>query len=153
MKVLTVAALVFPAVLVAGPPPHIVSPELRAEGWVKEAMALAKSHGTNAAVAEISNPKGKFRTDKPEKDPELTVYTAGLKVLAQNRPAHHVEMDHVREQNSAGEPYLAKMLIFAKKSGPGWFEYKGHDSNHQERLFRAYVAMNGDHLFVAAIAK
>ena len=141
------------AVLVAAPPPHIVSPELRAESWVKDAIGLAKSKGIDATVAEVANPKGKFRTDKPELDPELTVYTVGLKVLAQNRPTHHVGMDHVKIQNSAGEPYLAKMLIFAKKSGPGWFEYRGHDSAHQERLFRAYVAIHGDHLIVAAIVK
>lgn len=141
------------AVLVAAPPPHIVSPELRAESWVKDVISLAKSKGIDAAVAEVANPKGRFRTDKPERDPVLTVYTVGLKVLAQNRPTHHIGMDHVKVQNSAGEPYLVKMLIFAKKSGPDWFEYMDHDSAHQERVFRAYVAIHGDHFIVAAIAK
>lgn len=153
MKLLTTVALLFPAALVAGPPPHVVSPELRAESWVKDAIAMANAKGIDATLAEVSNPKGKFKTDKPQTDPELTIYTSGLKVLAQNRPTRHVGMDHVKVQNSEGEPYLAKMLIFAKKSGPGWFEYKGHDSAHQERVFRAYVALHGDHLFVAAIAK
>lgn len=153
MKALTVTALVFTAALVAGPPQHIVSPELRAESWVKEAMALAKTKGIDAVVAEISSQKSRFKTDKPEKDPELTVYSNGLTVLAQNRVSRHVGMEHTRIQNAAGVPYLAKMLVFAKKSGPGWFEYQGHDASNQERALKAYVALHEEHLFVASIPK
>lgn len=153
MKALTLTALVFSAALIAGPPPHVVSPELRAESWVKEATALAKAKGIDAVVAEISSPKSRFKTDKPEKDPELTIYSNGLKVLAQNRVSRHVGMEHAKIQNAAGVPYLAKMLVFAKKSGPGWFEYQGHDASNQERAFKAYVALHEEHLFVASIPK
>lgn len=153
MKALALSTLFFPAALMAAPPQHIVSPELRAEGWVKEAMAMAKSKGIDAVVAEISSPKGKFKTDKPEKDPELTIYSSNLTVIAVNRMSRHVGMQHTKIQNTAGVPYLAKMLVFAKKSGPGWFEYQGHDASNQERAFKAYVALHEEHLFVASIPK
>ena len=153
MKALALSTLFFPAALMAGPPQHIVSPELRAEGWVKEAMALAKSKGINAVVAEVLSLRSKFKTDKPERDPELTIYSSDLTVLAVNRMSRHVGMQHTKIQNTAGVPYLAKMLVFAKKSGPGWFEYQGHDASSQERAFKAYVALHEEHLFVASITK
>jgi hypothetical protein len=148
MKTYALAALLMPAVLMAA-----ANPAKQAETWVREAHAMARTKGIDALVAEVKSPKGKFMADNPEVDPELTVYDADLKVLAQNRMSRHVGMNHTKLLDASGESYLKKMFTFAKKSDMAWYEYVGPDMSGRPKPYRAYVAFHDEHLIAAVVPK
>jgi hypothetical protein len=147
------AALAFPAALVAAPAMNMSNPEMRAETWVKQSLEIAREKGADALVAEVQNPKGRFKAEDLEADPELTVYSSDLKVLAQNRASRHVGMIHAKLLDAAGASYLAKMREFAKDSGPGWFQYVGTDMNGRPKHYKAYVAFHGERLISAVVSQ
>ncbi len=153
MKKALLATLLLPAALVASPPPHIVSPTMWSEAWVKDAVTMAKAKGIGALVAEVQNPAGKFRTGKPETDPELTIYSDKFVILAVNRMSRHVGMDHTKMPDALGAPVLKKMRAFALESGPGWLDYLGTDASGHYKPFKAYVALEGSNLIAAVIPK
>jgi hypothetical protein len=147
------AALALPAALVAAPTMNMSEPEMRAEAWIKQSLEIAREKGPQALSAEVQNPQGRFKAEDPDADPELTVYSSDLKVLAQNRASKHVGMNHGKLLDSTGASYLAKMRKFAKASGPGWFQYVGTDLNGRPKHFKAYVAFHGEHLIAAVVSQ
>lgn len=149
MNVRILAALCVPALLAATP----ASPARQAEAWVREARKMAQSQGVAALVAEINRPKGRFVTEAPETDPELTVYSRDLQVLAQNRVTRHVGMNHTKLLDAGGDSYLRKMFEFSEKAGAGWYEYVGSDMNGRPKPYRAFVAFHDDHLIAAVVPR
>lgn len=145
----TPALLIVPAILGAAPAPL----ESRAESWGREALKLAQAKGVEALVAEVGNAHGRFAAGAGVEAPELTVYSSGFKVLAVNRPSMHVGMVHAKLMDASGSPQLGKMSEFARKSGPGWYEYLGTDHEGRPKAFKAYVAVHQEHLIAVVVPK
>ena len=153
MRALLVAAMVLPVGLVARPSQHVVTPYVWAISWVKQALKLGKAKGMDALIAEVQNPKGKFRTATPGTDPLLTVYSSDLSVLAVNREPLNSEGSISKNSDVPPSPDLKQATRIAKQSGPTWMDYQVTEPSGQLKGYRAYVALLNDNLIAAVIPK
>jgi len=128
--------------LVAAPPQHIVSPEMKAKTIVQRAVKVLHHKGLEALTAEVKKPAGDFKINSPSPDPRLTVYSATFTVLAEN-PANPT----VRVEESS----LPKIAAFAKEKGPGWFKFEVKDASGNAKPYQSYVALHDDVLIAATI--
>ncbi|HJV21174.1 MAG TPA: cache domain-containing protein [Holophagaceae bacterium] len=91
-----------------------------AEAMVKAAIAFAKEKGREAALKEVSNPKGQFRKG------ELYVFVYDLegKVLAHGGDVRRVGSNQLSGKDPAGKFYVKERIELAKTKGKGWQDYK-----------------------------
>ncbi len=91
-----------------------------AEAMVKAAIAFAKEKGRDAALKEISNPKGQFRKG------ELYVFVYDLegKVLAHGGDVRRVGSNQFNGKDPDGKFYVKDRIELAKTKGKGWQDYK-----------------------------
>ena len=91
-----------------------------AEAMVKAAIAFAKEKGREAALKEISNPKGQFRKG------ELYVFVYDLegKVLAHGGDVRRVGSIQLNGKDPDGKFYVKDRIELAKAKGKGWQDYK-----------------------------
>jgi cytochrome c len=91
-----------------------------AEAMVKAAIAFAKEKGKEAALKEISNPKGQFRKG------ELYVFVYDLegKVLAHGGDVRRVGSNQLNGKDPDGRFYVKERIELAKTKGKGWQDYK-----------------------------
>ena len=91
-----------------------------AEAMVKAAIAFAREKGREAALREISNPKGPFRKG------ELYVFVYDLegKVLAHGGDVRRVGSNQLNGKDPDGKSYVKERIELAKAKGKGWQDYK-----------------------------
>ncbi|HJV21180.1 MAG TPA: cache domain-containing protein [Holophagaceae bacterium] len=91
-----------------------------AEAMVKAAIAFAKAKGKDAALKEVSNPKGQFRKG------ELYVFVYDLegKVLAHGGDVRRVGSNQLNGKDPDGKFYVKDRIELAKAKGKGWQDYK-----------------------------
>lgn len=94
-----------------------------AEAMVKKAIAYVKEVGKEKALAEFSNPKGKFI----DKDLYIFVYDMNGKVLAHGFNQKMIGKDLIEMKDPDGKYYVKERIEIAKTKGKGWQEYKFTD--------------------------
>lgn len=90
-----------------------------AEALVKKAVAEIKAN-KEKALAEISNPKGKF----VDRDLYVFVYDMKGKCVAHGFNQKMIGKDLIEMKDSDGKFYVKERIEIAKTKGKGWQEYK-----------------------------
>lgn len=91
-----------------------------AEAMVKRAIAEIKAAGKDKALAEISNPKGKFI----DRDLYVFVYDMNGKCVAHGFNQKMIDKDLVEMKDPDGKFYVKERIEIAKTKGKGWQDYK-----------------------------
>jgi hypothetical protein len=121
-----------------------------AEAMVKRAIAFAKANGNEAAIAEISNPKGKF----VDRDLYVTVYDMNGKCMAHGANKKMIGMDLIDLKDSDGKAFVRERIETVKRDGKGWQEYKfTNPVTKRIEPKRAYFERHGDLVFMCGIYK
>jgi len=87
---------------------------------VRKAVDFYRSCGREVALAEFSNPKGRFRKD------QLYVYAIDSNGLMLAHPINekYIGMDFLRVVDFEGRPFMKEIVGVANAQGCGWVEYK-----------------------------
>lgn len=91
-----------------------------AEALVKKAIAYVKEAGKTKALAEFSNPKGKFI----DRDLYIFVYDMSGTVLAHGQNAKMVGKNLADVKDPDGKQYVKERIELVRAKGKGWQEYK-----------------------------
>jgi len=91
-----------------------------AEAMVKKAIAEVKAVGKDKALAEISNPKGKFI----DRDLYIFVYDMNGKCVGHGFNQKMIGKDLVEMKDPDGKFYVKERIEIAKTKGKGWQDYK-----------------------------
>jgi cytochrome c len=91
-----------------------------AEAMVKKAVADIKTLGKDKALAEISNPKGKFI----DGDLYIFVYDMNGKCVGHGFNQKMIGKDLADMKDSDGKLYVKERIEIAKTKGKGWQDYK-----------------------------
>jgi cytochrome c len=92
----------------------------QAEAMVKKAVAEIKAIGKEKALAEISNPKGKFI----DKDLYVFVYDMNGKCVAHGFNQKMIGKDLIDMKDPDGKFYVKERVEISKTKGKGWQDYK-----------------------------
>lgn len=90
-----------------------------AEAMVKKAVAEIKAN-KEKALAEISNPKGKF----VDRDLYIFVYDMKGKCVAHGFNQKMIGKDLIEMKDPDGKFYVKERIEIAKTKGKGWQDYK-----------------------------
>jgi signal transduction histidine kinase len=121
-----------------------------AEAMVKKAIAFAKAKGNDAALAEISNPKGKF----VDRDLYVTVYDMNGKCMAHGANPKMIGKDLIGLKDPDGKEFFKERIEIAKTAGKGWQDYKfSNPLTKKIEPKRAYFERNGDLVFACGFYK
>jgi signal transduction histidine kinase len=93
--------------------------QAEAQAMVKKAIAEIKA-GKDKALAEISNPKGKF----VDRDLYVFVYDMNGKCVAHGFNQKMIDKDLVEMKDPDGKFYVKERIEIAKTKGSGWQDYK-----------------------------
>ena len=91
-----------------------------AEALVKKAIAEIKAVGKDKALAEISNPKGKFI----DRDLYVFVYDMNGKCVGHGFNQKMIGKDLVQMKDPDGRFYVKERIEIIKTKGSGWQDYK-----------------------------
>ena len=91
-----------------------------AEAMVKKAIAEVKAVGKDKALAEISNPKGKFI----DRDLYIFVYDMNGKCVGHGFNQKMIGKDLKEMKDPDGKFYVKERIEIAKTKGSGWQDYK-----------------------------
>jgi signal transduction histidine kinase len=91
-----------------------------AEALVKKAIAEIKAVGKDKALAEISNPKGKFI----DRDLYVFVYDINGKCVGHGFNQKMIGKDLVQMKDPDGKFYVKERIEIIKTKGSGWQDYK-----------------------------
>lgn len=91
-----------------------------AEKWVKKAVTFFKANGKDKALAEFSNPNGKFVKD----DLYIFAYDMSGKCLAHGGNPKMIGKDLIGLKDADGKAFVAERLSIIKSKGKGWQNYK-----------------------------
>ncbi len=91
-----------------------------AEAMVKKAIAEIKAVGKDKALAEISNPKGKFI----DRDLYVFVYDMNGKCVGHGFNQKMIGKDLVQMKDPDGKFYVKERIEIIKTKGNGWQDYK-----------------------------
>ena len=100
-----------------------------AEAMVKKAIAEIKAVGKDKALAEISNPKGKFI----DRDLYIFVYDMNGKCVGHGFNQKMIGKDLVQMKDPDGRFYVKERIEIIKTKGSGWYvltsagKYGGND--------------------------
>lgn len=91
-----------------------------AKSWVEKAVAFYKASGKRIALAEFSNPEGRFVQD------EKYIYVLNPKgtILAHGANEKFVGEDFVDVKDYDGKYFVKKIINTANTEGSGWVDYK-----------------------------
>jgi len=121
-----------------------------AEAMVKKAIAFATANGNEAALAEISNPKGKF----VDRDLYVTVYDMNGKCLAHGANPKMIGKDLIGTKDPDGKEFFKERIEVAKAKGKGWQDYKfTNPLTKRIEPKRAYFERVGDLVFACGFYK
>ena len=91
--------------------------------WVDEAIAFCKATGKEIALAEFSNPYGRFA----EGEHYVYVLDTSGTMLAHPVNEDFVGKDFYRVQDPEGKSFVKEIVDTANNGGFGWVEYKWFD--------------------------
>ena len=91
-----------------------------AEALVKKAIAEIKAVGKDKALAEISNPKGKFI----DRDLYIFVYDMNGKCVGHGFNQKMIGKDLLQMKDPDGRFYVKERIEIIKTKGNGWQDYK-----------------------------
>jgi cytochrome c len=91
--------------------------------WVDEAIAFCKATGKEIALAELSNPYGRFA----EGEHYVYVLDTSGTMLAHPVNEDFVGKDFYRVQDPEGKNFVKEIVDTANNGGFGWVEYKWFD--------------------------
>jgi cytochrome c len=97
--------------------------KVEAEAMVKKAVAYIKEVGKDKALAEFSNPKGKFI----DRDLYVFVYDMNGKVLAHGFNQKMIGKVLIDMKDPDGKAFVKERIEIAKTKGKGWQDYKFTD--------------------------
>ena len=103
---------------------HLMERVLKdAKQWVDKAIAFYGSHGKGFALAEFSNPRGRFAED------EQWVYVLDTHGTVLSHPVneHFEGLDLYRLQDIEGKGFIKEIVDAAEKMDFGWVGYKWYD--------------------------
>ena len=121
-----------------------------AEAMVKKAIAEVKAVGKDKALAEISNPKGKFI----DRDLYIFVYDMNGKCVGHGFNQKMIGKDLAAMKDPDGKLYVKERIEIIKTKGKGWQDYKfTNPLTKQIEQKRAYVERHGDLIFGSGIYK
>jgi cytochrome c len=121
-----------------------------AEAMVKKAIAFSKANGNEAALAEISKPKGKF----VDRDLYVTVYDMNGKCVAHGFNPKMIGKDLIELKDPDGKAFIRERIEIVKRDGKGWQEYKFTDPiTKKVEPKRAYFERYGDLIFLCGFYK
>jgi cytochrome c len=107
-----------------------------AEAMVKKAIADIKTLGKDKALAEISNPKGKFI----DRDLYVFVYDMNGKCVAHGFNQKMIGKNLVEMKDPYGKFYMKERIVIANSKGKGWQDYKFmNPSSRKIKNRKAYV--------------
>lgn len=91
-----------------------------AVAMVKRAVAEIKAEGLNKVVAEVNNPKGKYK----DRDLYIMIYDMKGKNIAHGANPKMIGKDLYDLKDIDGNYFIRERLEIAKTKGSGWQEYK-----------------------------
>jgi signal transduction histidine kinase len=91
-----------------------------AEAMVKKAVEFLKANGKDKALAEFSNPKGKFI----DRDLYIFVYDLDGKCVAHGFNQKMIGKDLLEMKDPDGKFYVKERIEIVKSKGSGWQDYK-----------------------------
>lgn len=94
--------------------------EEEAKAMVKKAILYIKEVGREKALAEFSNPKGKFI----DRDLYIFVYDMNGTVLAHGQNPKLIGKNLYGVKDADGKEYVKERIELVKAKGSGWQEYK-----------------------------
>ena len=116
--------------------------------WVDEAIAFCKASGKGIALAEFSNPHGRFA------EGEHYVYvldTSGM-MLAHPVSEDFVGKDFHGVQDTEGKSFVKKIVDTADNGGSGWVEYKWFKpATKREQLKMVYFEKFDNLIFCSGV--
>ena len=117
-----------------------------AKGWVTKAVDFYKAAGKRIALAEFTNPGGRFVKD------ELYIYVLNPKgtMLAHGVNERFVGEEFADLKDTDGKSFIKEILDTAKKKGSGWVEYKWHDPKTKEVLPKTAYFEKVDDLIICS---
>jgi cytochrome c len=120
------------------------------EAMVKKAIAFAKANGTEAALAEINNPKGRFI----DRDLYLAVDNMEGTCVAHPINPKMIGKNLMEVKDPDGKVFVKERNEMAKRDGKGWHEYKFTDPITKKiGLKRVYFERYGDLIFLGGFYK
>jgi cytochrome c len=118
--------------------------------WVDEAVAFYKATGKEIALAEFSNPHGRFAKG------EQYIYALGTTGMMLAHPVNEefVGKDFYRVQDPKGKHFIKKIVDTANDGGFGWVEYTWFDpATKTERPKTAYFEKFDNVIFCSGVYK
>lgn len=94
-----------------------------AEALVKKAIQSIQTDGKDKALAEISNPKGKF----VDRDLYIFVYDLNGKCVAHGFNQKMIGKDLLEMKDPDGKFYVKERIQIVNTKGKGWQDYKFTD--------------------------
>jgi cytochrome c len=120
----------------------------QAKRWVEDAIAHVKAVGKRIALAEFSNPQGRFVRD------QLYIYVLSPTgtMLAHGVNERFVGEDFTEVRDSHGKSFIKEILEAANTKGSGWVDYRWYHPR-RKRVFPkiAYCQKHDDLIICSAV--
>jgi len=120
----------------------------QAKRWVEDAIAHIKAVGKRIALAEFSNPRGRFVRDQFY----IYVLSPTGTMLAHGVNERFVGEDFTEVRDSHGKPFIKEILEVANTKGSGWVDYRWYHPR-RKRVFPkiAYCQKYEDFIICSAV--
>ena len=117
-----------------------------AKNWVAKAIAFYFSAGKRIALAEFTNPNGRFVQD------EMYIYVLNLEgtMLAHGVNERFVGEDFIDLKDSDGKEFIREIVDTANTGGSGWVEYKWYHPITKQELPKTVYFEKIDHLIICS---
>jgi signal transduction histidine kinase len=98
--------------------------------WVGKAVDFYKAAGRKVALAEFTNPEGRFV------DGEMYIYALDPKgtMLAHGENERFVGQDWIEVKDYSGKSFVKEIIKAATQKGSGWVDYTWYDPEVKETL-------------------
>jgi cytochrome c len=121
------------------------TPEIKdAKRWVENAVAFYKASGKRIALAEYTNPSGKFVQD----DMYIFVLNPKGTMLAHGVNEKFIGEEFIDLEDHEGRHFIKEILDTANAQGSGWVEYKWYNPITKEVLPKKVYFKKIDNLII-----
>jgi cytochrome c len=118
----------------------------KAKRWVEDAAAFYKACGKRIALAEYTNPNGKFVQD------DMYIFALNPKgtMLAHGVNEKFVGEEFVDIQDDDGKHFIKEIIDIANTQGSGWVEYKWYNPITKKVLQKTVFCKKVDNLIICS---
>ena len=121
-----------------------------AEMMVHQAIAFMKKEGTDKALAEFDDSRGRFTY----RDLYVMVYDMNGKCLAHGAKRERIGKSLLEEKDADGKQFVKERVRIAREHGKGWQDYKFQNPvSKQVEQKVAYLERVGDLIVVCGAYK